>query len=82
MQDLQPDEWDSLLHRSSYWRMIRVTAWILRFVNNCLARGRHNRRRSGPLVSEEVEAATNRWVRRVQRGVNPDLQAPGTSQYI
>ena len=76
-QDLQPDEWDSLLHRSSYWRMIRVTAWILRFVNNCLARGRHNRRRSGPLVSEEVEAATNRWVRRVQRGVNPDLQAPG-----
>ena len=57
--------------------MIRVTAWILRFVNNCLARGRHNRRRSGPLVSEEVEAATNRWVRRVQKGVNPDLQAPG-----
>ena len=56
--------------------MIRVTAWILRFVNNCLARGRHNRR-SGPLVSEEVEAATNRWVRRVQKGVNPDLQAPG-----
>ena len=57
--------------------MIRVTAWILRFVNNCLARSRHNRRRSGPLVSEEVEAATNRWVGRVQRGVNPDLQAPG-----
>ena len=75
-QDLQPDEWDCLLHRSSYWRMIRVTAWILRFVNNCLARSRHNRR-SGPLVSEEVEAATNRWVGRVQRGVNPDLQAPG-----
>ena len=50
---------------------------ILRFVNNCLARSRHNRRRSCPLVSEEVEAATNRWVRRVQRGVNPDLQAPG-----
>ena len=29
-----PDEWDSLLSRSPYWRTLRVTAWALRFSNN------------------------------------------------
>ena len=40
----------------------------------CLTRSRHIRRKSGLLISEEVETATNRWVRRARRGVNPDLQ--------
>jgi hypothetical protein len=42
-----------------------------------LARVRRNQKQSGPLVSEEIILARNAWLRRVQQGVNPELQAPG-----
>ena len=32
--DQEPDEWESLLMRQAYWRVLRVTAWALRFVSN------------------------------------------------
>jgi hypothetical protein len=73
----EPDEWDALLERNTYWRTLRVTAWALRFLNNCLARVRRNQKRSAPLVSEEITVARNAWVRRVQQGAYPELQAPG-----
>ena len=40
-----PDEWDLLLERNSYWRTLRVTAWVLRFVDNSLAMRRGTRRK-------------------------------------
>jgi hypothetical protein len=76
-KDRELDKWDALLERNTYWRTLRVTAWALRFLNNCLARVRWNQKRSGPLVSEEITVARNAWVRSVQQGVNPELQAPG-----
>jgi hypothetical protein len=76
-KDREPDKWDALLERNTYWRSLRVTAWALRFLNNCLARVRRNQKQSGPLVSEEIILARNAWSRRVQQGVNPELQAPG-----
>jgi hypothetical protein len=76
-KERKPDEWDALLERNTYWRTLRVTAWALRFLNNCLAKIRRSKKKSGPLVTEEIIAARNSWVRRVQRGVNPELQAPG-----
>jgi hypothetical protein len=76
-KDRELDEWDFLLERNSYWRTLRVTAWILRLLYNCLSRARWNKKRTGPLVSEEIKDARNAWVRRVQRGVNPELQTPG-----
>ena len=65
-KDREPDEWDALLERNTYWRTLRVTAWALRFLNNCLARVRRNQKRSGPLVSEEItiaKAKNNAWKR-------------------
>ena len=32
------DEWDCLLLHTPYWGTLRVTAWILRFVQNCQAK--------------------------------------------
>ena len=32
------DEWDALLDRSSYWKILRVNAWALRFKDNALAK--------------------------------------------
>ena len=59
------DEWDLLLDRNSYWRTLRVTAWIRRFMNNCLSKKHEVRRKKGPIDTSEVEAAKNCWIRRV-----------------
>ena len=34
-QERMFDEWDALLERSTYWRTMGVTAWVLRFIRNC-----------------------------------------------
>ena len=41
------DELDDLLEKSSQWRTIRVTAWILRFIQNSSAK--KTKRLGGPL---------------------------------
>ena len=71
-----PDEWDLLLERNSYWRTLRVTAWALRFVDNSLAKGRGPKKK-GPLHTGEIEAAKNCWIRKAQRNVNDEVEAPG-----
>ena len=71
------DEWDALLERGAYWRTMRVTAWMLRFISNCKARRNKLKRRSGPLVTEEITTARTYWVRRVQRAFQASLQSPG-----
>ena len=76
-QERKLDEWDALLERGTYWRTMRVTAWMLRFISNCKARGNKLKRRSGPLVTEEITTATTCWVRRVQRAGQASLQSPG-----
>ena len=54
-KEREPDEWDALLERSSYWRTLRVTAWALRFLHNCLAKQRKEKRKSGPIGNEEIK---------------------------
>lgn len=73
----QPDEWDLLLERSSYWKTLRVTAWCLRFKQNCLAKGQKSKRKSGPLQTEEIENARNHWVKKVQSNTPETLESPG-----
>ena len=54
---IQENEWDNLLARKSYWSTIRITAWVLRFVNNSLAKPKRVGKRSGPLETDEITAA-------------------------
>ena len=76
-QERKLDEWDALLERGAYWRTMRVTAWMLRFISNCKARRNKLKRRSGPLVTKVITTARTYWVRRVQRAYQASLQLPG-----
>ena len=33
-------DWNAVLERSTYWRTMGVTAWVLRFIRNCKARSK------------------------------------------
>uniref|UniRef100_L7LXX7 Putative tick transposon n=1 Tax=Rhipicephalus pulchellus TaxID=72859 RepID=L7LXX7_RHIPC len=48
---------------SSWIKMVRVTAWIRRFVNNCRSA---NHRRHGALSTQEVQEAEYLWFRQAQ----------------
>ncbi|XP_064482920.1 uncharacterized protein LOC135395756 [Ornithodoros turicata] len=47
-------------------RMLRVTAWVTRFIKNAHPRKSHNR---GPLTASEIAEAELYWVRQVQEEV-------------
>ena len=67
------DEWDDLLNRKPYWNTLRTIAWALRFMHSSLAKLRKTKRRSGPLITEEIIAARNHWVIKSQRGISESL---------
>ena len=71
-----PNERDSLLDRNPYWKTLRITAWVLRFVSNSLSNVRGLKKR-GPITTDEVETARNCWICRVQRDVNEETEATG-----
>ena len=56
------DEFDDLLERSSFRRTLRICAWINRFIHNSRRPGK----RVGPIATEEVKAAKEWWIKRVQ----------------
>ena len=58
------DELDDLLEKSSQWRTIRVTAWILRFIQN--SRAKKTKRLGGPLTADETKKGELFWEKRVQ----------------
>ena len=55
---------DGMLRRFSYRKLLRVTAYMIRFTKN--AKGE---KRSGCLSTEEIIEAEKLWLRRVQRNV-------------
>ena len=71
------DEWDSLLERRSYWTTLRVTAWVLRFANNCKAKVKKTKKTSGPLVTEEIQKAREYSILRAQKNIKENLESPG-----
>ena len=72
----EPDEWDTLLGRSKLWRTFRVTAWALRFKHNSLTKKHKAKKRTGPLTTEELSYARDRWIRKEQADLEPDLESP------
>ena len=55
----------------------RMTAWTLRFVHNSLFKRRNTKKRSGLLITEEINNARNQWIKKAQTGVKPTLKNPG-----
>lgn len=56
-------EWaNTMLRKHNYWKILRITAFMMRFVHNC----QQNVKRKGPLTTEEIAAAENRWLKIAQ----------------
>ena len=45
----KPGEWDNLLDRKSYWKTLKIASWVLRFMNNCKAKAKNEKRIVGKL---------------------------------
>ena len=55
---------------SSFKKLIRVTAYVIRFVNNC----RYAEKTRGSLESHEINAATKQLIRDVQSQQYPEIK--------
>ena len=58
------DELDTLLEKFSYWKVMRICAWITQFIRN--ARSAKMRRLTRQLTTEETKKANVFWVKQVQ----------------
>ena len=76
-EDQETDKWEELLSRSTYWRTLRITAWVLRFKTKSLAKLNKIKKKSGPLYTKELAKAKQHWVERAQRGIPDDMERPG-----
>lgn len=54
-----------LLTKFSLWKVLRITAWIRRFIHNCLTSNKSEKMK-GPLQTEEIESAKLRWIKQTQ----------------
>ena len=59
------DELLRILEKHSYWKSIRITTWIVRFIHNC--KSNKSEGLSGPLTTEEIDKQIKIYVRREQR---------------
>ena len=53
---------NEMLQRFNYWKLLRITAWILRFKTNCLGQ-----RSKGPLTTEEITNSETLWIILIQK---------------
>ena len=54
---------DSLLSKyASYWKLLRVTAFVKRFINYC----KRSKELKAPLMTEELQAAEKFWIIQAQ----------------
>ena len=62
-QDTQPetDFIENMCQRYPYWKIMRLTGWILRFKSNC-----QGRKARGPLVTDELNGAEKKWIKLIQ----------------
>ena len=58
------NELDEVLERFEYWKAMRVTAWIVRFIRNSQAKKAS--RIKGPLSTPEIQEQITQWVKQVQ----------------
>ena len=60
---MEGDEFDELLSKYSFWKTMRITAWVTRFLHNLKAK---QERRQGPLTTEEIQQQISWWLKREQ----------------
>ena len=60
-------DYDQIINKHSFWKAVRMTCWIWRFLRNC--RAAESTRLKGPLTTEETQGEIQEWVRREQHVV-------------
>ncbi len=58
------DSFDKLLEKFDLWKVLRVGAWVARFVANL--QGRERKTTTDPLTTKEIQRQTTFWVKRAQ----------------
>ena len=58
------DTFDQLLEKHEFYKFLRITAWIKRFLDNC-----QKTKRSGPLKTEEIQHQNKFWIKTEQQRV-------------
>ena len=60
----EEDSFDKLLGKFNMWKVVRVGAWVTRFVTNL--RVREGERTTGPLKTKETQKQITFWVKKAQ----------------
>ena len=55
----QEEEFNEILQKCNFWKVIRVTSWIFRFITNC----RNKEKLSRHLDTAETEKARLFWIK-------------------
>ena len=63
---------DELLEKHKLWRVLRVGAWVVRFLRN--SRTNRKNRVVGPLTTEEIKKQTTFWIKRAQQQAKSSKQ--------
>lgn len=58
------DEFDEVLEKHTFWLVVRIGAWVTRFLQNCL--NKISNRVSGPLTTAETGKQVKWWIKREQ----------------
>ena len=57
------DQFDAVLEKFPFWKMVRITAFVLRFIGRC----KGQKIEEGLLTSKEIESAELFWIKKVQK---------------
>ena len=60
-----------LIKKFNFLKTMRITAWLLRFNNNCI---KQRTKRSGPRTTDELEESTTTWIKKVQNEHSKDMK--------
>ena len=63
-------EIDILLERKTLKGTKRILGWCMRFISNCKAKGSRDKKKWGPLTTEEIENADEKLIRNIQQSIN------------
>lgn len=54
---------DELLGRHTFWKSVRILAWMKRFIRNCRARLAKRKQQHGPITTTETEVNVELLIR-------------------
>ena len=73
----EADKFDTLLEKCNLWKLLRITSWISRFVNNV-----RRTKLKDPLTTEELINQQKFWTKREQLGYKNDKKFKSDTEHL